>query len=89
MNAEDVANATSELLEKRGYALWKCQVLRGEIIQVVSDAGKAKESRYPVYTLKELDLLNQVPDSTVRLVYLAKKYGAQVLSVEDRGENNG
>ena len=81
--AEATANQTAEIIEKQGHAFWKCQILRGEIIEVVIDRAYATQSRYPVYTLRELALENLLKDSTIRLIYLAKKLaGAQIISVK-------
>jgi hypothetical protein len=83
-----VAEKTLELIDSQGCVFWKCQVLRDQIIQVVADMKYARQSEFPIYTLEEMRLLNEVPDSSIRLVYAAKKLcgGAQVISVEDAKE---
>jgi hypothetical protein len=80
--AEEVARRTRYLLATRGWCLWKCNVLGGDIIAVVLDEtvdGVPEE--YPVYTAEELGELCQdsVSEATLRLVHEAKKLaGAKV-----------
>jgi len=86
--AEDVAECTRELLATRGWCLWKCSVLGGEIIAVVKEEniGGGPEG-YPVYTEAELEGLDQdgVSGATLRLVHEAKKIaGAVVISVDEK-----
>jgi hypothetical protein len=85
--AEEVARCTRELLATRGWCLWKCSILGGEVIAVVRDESvKGIPEGYPVYTEAELEQLCQddVSDATLRLVNEAKKLtGAKVISAEE------
>jgi len=84
---EEVGVRTSELLGKKGWCLWQCEVLDGDVIVVVDEAdspGVRATARnlpegYEVYKLRELLLLLQVDDSTIRLVHEAKKLGGAVV----------
>ena len=84
--AEKTAIDTRAMINSRGYCLWTCQVLRGETILLV-DADKCKDipeplTAYATYNLRELDLLRDLPEGTLRLIHLAKKLGgASVESV--------
>ena len=87
--AEVVAECTRELLATRGWCLWKCSVLGGEVICIVQDElVEDVPEGYQVYTEAELDELCQddISNATIRLVHEAKKIaGAVVVSVEDIG----
>jgi len=84
--AEVVAECTRELLATRGWCLWKCSVLGGEVICVVQDElVEGVPEGYQVYTEAEREELFQdgVSDSTLRLVHEAKKLiGAKVTNRE-------
>ena len=87
--AEVVAECTRELLATRGWCLWKCSVLGGEVICVVQDElVEGVPEGYQSYTEAELEELCQddISNATIRLVLEAKKIaGAVVVSVEDIG----
>lgn len=55
--AEEVARRTREFLATRGWCLWKCSVLNGDIIVVVRDVTVAGYPEFPVYTVAELEEL--------------------------------
>ena len=82
--AEAVAERTRELLAIRGWCLWKCSTLGGDIIAVVLDDNvEGVPEGHPIYTEAELESLLPVTDATLRLVHEAKKLaGAVVVSVE-------
>ena len=88
--AEDVAECTRELLATRGWCLWKCSTLAGDIIAVVLDEKvEGVPEGYSVYTEAELEELckDDVSEATLRLVHEAKKLvGAKVVSVESKKE---
>lgn len=88
--AEETAQRTRELLSTRGWCLWKCSTLGGEVIAVVLDEDvEGVPERYPVYTEAELEKLCQddVSDSTLRLVHEAKKLaGAKVVAINKSEE---
>ncbi len=90
---EEVARRTRELLATRGWCLWKCSTLSGEVIAVVrGESVKGIPEGYPVYTEAELEQLCQddVSDAALRLVYEAKKLtGAKVMTEKNEGGNNG
>jgi len=72
--AEVVAERTEELLMTRGWCLWRCSVLGGEVIAVTRDElVEGVPMGYPVYTKQELELLLEADDAAVRLVHEAKK----------------
>ena len=79
--AEVVAERTEELLMTRGWCLWRCRVLGGEVIAVTRDEMvEGVPVGYPVYTKQELELLLEADDAAVRLVHEAKKLaGARVI----------
>ena len=81
--AVQVAEATRISLEERGFCLWSCRTLRGEIIAVVKN-GKVPgiPEEYPVYTLEELNKTEDLKEKTLRLIHVAKKSGAKIISVE-------
>jgi len=87
--AEAIAERTRELFATRGWCLWKCSALGGEVICVVQDElVEGVPEGYPVFTKAELEELCQdgVSGATLRLVHEAKKIaGAVVVSVEDIG----
>ena len=84
--AEEVAQRTEELLASRGWCLWQCTALGGEVIVVAIDGdvpgipqGKV------VYTEGELKKLfggeKPVNGATLRLIHEAKKRaGAEVIT---------
>ena len=82
--AEETARRTRELLVTRGWCLWKCSTLGGDIIAVVRDENiEGVPEGYPVYTQVELEQLCRadINDATLRLVHEAKKLaGAKVAS---------
>ena len=86
---EEVAARTSELLGERGWCLWQCQLLNGDVIVVVDDTiARDVPSGYAVYLLTELYQLEKADDSTIRLVHEAKKLGgAVVIRVENPRED--
>jgi len=75
---------TKELLATRGWCLWKCSTLGGDIIAVVLDENVAGvPGGYQVYTEGELEELCQgdVSEAHLRLVHEAKKLaGAKVIT---------
>jgi len=85
--AREVAQRTEELLATKGWCLWKCSVLNGDIIMVARDElATGYPEGYPVYTEAELEELfrDGVSQATLRLVHEAKKLaGAIVVGVED------
>lgn len=85
--AEVVAERTRELLATRGWCLWKCSTLGGDIIALISGENvEDMPEGYPVYMEAELEVLCQedVSEATIRLAHEAKKIaGAVVVSVKD------
>jgi len=80
--AEVVAECTRKLLGTKGWCLWKCSTLGGEVIAVVLDENvEGVPEGYPVYTEAELEELCQddISEASLRLVHEAKKLaGAKV-----------
>jgi len=89
--AEEVARRTRELLATRGWCLWKCSTLGGEVIALVGGENvTGVPGGYPVYTELELEELCQdgVSEATLRLVHEAKKIaGTKVTSIFSEGGN--
>jgi hypothetical protein len=85
--AEGVAQVTREKLSSQGYCLWTCRALRNETIVIVRDktVGHYPDG-YPVYTLEEIELLDDLDVKQMRLINHAKKLGCTLISVE-RKEN--
>ena len=86
---EEVGARTSELLGERGWCLWQCRLLDGDVIVVVDETVvRDVPPGYPVYLLTELYQLEKADDSTTRLVHEAKKLGsAVVIRVENPRED--
>jgi len=88
--ATEVAQRTRELLVTRGWCLWKCSVLGGEVIAVARDENvEGVPEGYTVYTEAELEELcqNGVSEATLRLVHEAKKQArARVVSRRESSE---
>ena len=84
--AEVVAECTREFLATRGWCLWWCSTLGGEVIAVVLDENvEGVPEGYAVYTELELEELCQddVSEATIRLVHEAKKLaGAKVVIID-------
>jgi len=78
--------SVSELLATRGWCLWQCRALEGEVIVVLRDElVDGFPTGYPTYLEQELEYLLEASDSTLRLVHEAKKLaGATVTGVEKR-----
>jgi len=83
--AEVIAERTRELLATRGWCLWKCSTLAGDIIAVVLDEKvEGVPEGYSVYTEAELEELckDDVSEATLQLVHEAKKLaGAKVVAI--------
>jgi hypothetical protein len=82
--AEETARQTEEVLATRGWCLWRCSILGGEVIAVVRDKNvKGMPERYPVYHKAEIEELfgkgKSVSKATLRLINEAKKRGSAVL----------
>ncbi len=71
---EEVGEATKKLLSDRGWVKWRCAALGGDIIVVVVSM---KVEGYPVglplYTVDELEKLEDMDADGIRLVHEAKK----------------
>jgi len=82
--AQEVARRTRELLATRGWCLWQCSMLGGDIIAVVQDElVEGIPEGYQVYTEAELEELfwADVSEATLCLVHEAKKLaGAKVIT---------
>ncbi len=77
---------TEELLTTKGWCLWQCSALDGEIIALVRDESvQDVPEGYVVYTQAEMAEIGRfkVPQSTIRIVHEAKKRtSATITSVE-------
>ena len=91
------AQRTYELLSTRGWCLWKCRVLDGEVIAVARDENAAGvPQNYVIYTKAELENLfsgdGSVGQVTLRLIHQAKKMGAAVIGreagIDQRADNS-
>ena len=84
---EEVARATTEALDARGWCLWKCSTFDGDVIVIMDPySARGAPTGYPVYTTEELRLLGQLHSKTIRLVHEAKRIaGATIESVEVSG----
>jgi hypothetical protein len=100
-NTRQIVEKTLLAIEKEGFSLWDCRQMGGATICVVDKPDIPPEdlfddlwenkrramTKYPVYTLEELNLLSQVSVWTDRMVLEAKKYaGAIVTRVIERKE---
>lgn len=78
---ELVADQTLELLSSQGYCLWKCRQLRGDVIMIVDQViPLGAPAGYPVYTLAEVEKIDPLRISTLRLVYIAKVRGKAIVT---------
>jgi hypothetical protein len=84
--AQEAAARTRELLETRGWCLWRCRGLDDEVIVVLRDELVGGfPAGYPVYLEQELECLLEVDDSALKLIHEAKKLaGATITGVEKR-----
>ena len=84
--AQEAAARTRELLETRGWCLWRCRVLDDEVIVVLRDELVGGfPTGYPTYLEQELESLLEVDDITLKLIHEAKKLaGATVTGVDKR-----
>jgi hypothetical protein len=82
LSAALVAHHTRELLSTRGWCLWECESLGGDVVVVVRDEDvSGMPEGYPVYTEAELAELfrRDISQTTLSLVHEAKKQGAIVV----------
>jgi hypothetical protein len=84
--AQEAATRTRELLETRGWCLWRCRALDDEVIVVLRDElVDGFPAGYPTYLEQELECLLEVGDSALKLIREAKKLaGATVTGVAKR-----
>jgi len=74
VQANEVAKKTEELLEKQGWALWKCELLNGAEILILRDQDVEKYPQgYPIYTTDDLKSLISLSDKTIRMIHETKK----------------
>ena len=78
-----VISDTLSQIAARGFCLWRCQALGGQVIMVVDrDLPAGAPSGYLVYCLEELVKIEPLPASTIKLINTAKRLaGAVVESV--------
>ena len=80
-SSEMVSEQSNEQLMIRGWCLWKCGLLEGEVIVVVIDETVTGfPAGYPVYTSQELLELSGMDDPVVKLIHVAKKEAGAVLA---------
>jgi hypothetical protein len=84
--AQEAAARTRELLETRGWCLWRCRALDDEVIVVLRDELVGGfPAGYPTYLEQELESLLEVDDITLKLIHEAKKAaGATIVDIEER-----
>jgi hypothetical protein len=84
--AEIVAVETILQLGARGYCLWKCALLEGEVIMLVN--GKRSDqipAGYTIYTVEEIDRSFGMSVDELRRLHRVKKItGATLISFEKR-----
>jgi len=83
-HAQEVARRTEEMLESRGWCLWRCSALGGEVIVVAIDGDVPGIPQGKViYTEAELKELfgggKPVSPATLRLIHEAKKRTAALV----------
>ena len=86
-DAPEVARVTNWHLATRGWCLWKCSAVGGDVLVVVDPhRGRSVPAGYCVYTVTEIYALAQLDPTTIRLVHEAKRVaGAVISSVEVSG----
>jgi hypothetical protein len=79
--AEKVAARTRELLDTRGWCIWRCSALNNEKIMILRDESVTDAPiGYPIYLEKELEVIGDMNDWSIRIVHKAKKLaGARLL----------
>jgi hypothetical protein len=80
MIPEQVSQRSIELLEKRGYVIWKCHELNDECITIVTSRLNGCPKKYPVYTVKELRILCE--NKNPKLIHEAVKLGGTIEDTE-------
>ncbi len=77
---EEVAAESHELLVAKGWCLWCCHFLGGDIIVVIIDGDvTGYPGGYPVYTLQELKDILPLEDHELLIAHEAKrKLGARI-----------
>jgi hypothetical protein len=87
----DLVSQTEQILIDQGYCYWRCELFGGDVIKIVLDDKACGSIKYPVWTLEELLMANDLPASTLKLVQRAKilRTGARIVSVEDVLESDG
>ena len=77
---EEVAAESSRQLEEKGWCLWECSGLGGEVIVVIiSELITNYPKEYPVYTLQELKDILPLDDQMLQAAHRAKKeLGAKI-----------
>ena len=72
--AEQVAEDTLQHLADVGFCLWECRYLNDSVIMIVDkEMPPEAPSGYPVYSREELEKMDPLPISTVRLINHVKK----------------
>lgn len=76
--ARVLVNRSMEIIDRKGFVLWKCKNLNNDLIVIIKDKKTAGYPLgYPVYTLGELEELNDKPMATQRLIHAIKLAGVQ------------
>jgi len=83
LKSYETARRTRELLNSRGWCLWRCSVLNNDVIAVVRDElVEGVPQGYPVYTECELALIggDDVRETTIKLIHEAKKLTGAIVA---------
>jgi len=83
-SAEEVVRLSMAEIKANGYCYWT--ILRPEpaiIVLVCDDTAYGYFPWYPVFTLKEMDMLGEYDVLMSSMAWAAKKIGATLISIEN------
>lgn len=82
MDAKQVADNTKERLANRGYCLWKCANLKGDVIAIVSHKGfRPNDFKGICYT--EAELIEMCESGSFQMIHEARKLGFDITEGEE------
>ncbi len=92
--ARDLVDRSKEIIEQKGWVIWKCANLKNDLIVVIKDSSlKNYPSGYPVYTFKDLNEIAGLSDRAIRTIHQVKVAALQtglpgLVEVMPRGNKN-
>jgi hypothetical protein len=85
---EETMVETHRQLTEKGWCLWECSALGGDVVIIVIDETiTGYPAGLPVYTLQEMDEVAKLDFKTIRLAHEAKKaLGAKIEGIKNLKE---